>query len=177
MEVLILARSRQRIGCIRGPRGPAGAAGATGSDGDDGVTFTPSVSNEGVLSWTNDGGLPNPASVNIKGPTGATGNVNINIVNVSSYNDLPGVNDANTPSTSTLYFVLTRSGDSNHDEYDEYIWNSTANKYEKIGSGTLSANLTASSISNDSSVSGTNVDDALDTLKGILDDFNTYIIC
>ena len=30
-----------------------------------GVTFTPSVSSDGVLSWTNDGGLENPESVNL----------------------------------------------------------------------------------------------------------------
>lgn len=36
----------------------------------DGATFTPSVSSEGVLSWTNDKGKENPASVNIKGPKG-----------------------------------------------------------------------------------------------------------
>lgn len=38
-----------------------------------GATFTPSVSADGTLSWTNDGGLPNPQSVNIKGPQGQTG--------------------------------------------------------------------------------------------------------
>ena len=31
----------------------------------DGATFTPSVSNAGVLSWTNNKNLPNPASVDI----------------------------------------------------------------------------------------------------------------
>lgn len=35
-----------------------------------GATFTPSVSQNGDLSWTNDGGLPNPAPVNIRGPAG-----------------------------------------------------------------------------------------------------------
>lgn len=44
-----------------------------GAAGKDGTTFTPSVSTDGVLSWTNDGGKPNPASVNIKGKTGAPG--------------------------------------------------------------------------------------------------------
>lgn len=39
----------------------------------DGVTFTPAVSADGVISWTNDGGLTNPDPVSIKGPTGATG--------------------------------------------------------------------------------------------------------
>lgn len=44
-----------------------------------GTTFTPAVSAEGILSWTNDGKKDNPESVNIKGPkgdkgdTGATG--------------------------------------------------------------------------------------------------------
>ena len=38
-----------------------------------GATFTPTVSSDGVISWTNDGGLPNPESVNIKGPAGPQG--------------------------------------------------------------------------------------------------------
>ena len=39
----------------------------------DGATFTPSVSADGTLSWSNDGGLPNPDPVNIKGPQGPKG--------------------------------------------------------------------------------------------------------
>ena len=41
--------------------------------GIDGVTFTPSVNEEGFISWSNNGGLPNPPSISIKGPAGATG--------------------------------------------------------------------------------------------------------
>lgn len=41
--------------------------------GIDGATFTPSVDEDGNLSWTNDCGLPNPESVNIQGPKGETG--------------------------------------------------------------------------------------------------------
>ena len=37
----------------------------------DGTTFTPTVSEDGVLSWTNDGGKTNPEPVNIKGEDGA----------------------------------------------------------------------------------------------------------
>lgn len=33
--------------------------------GPAGPYYTPKVSNDGVLSWTNNGGLPNPASVNL----------------------------------------------------------------------------------------------------------------
>ena len=50
-----------------------GPQGEQGEDGTDGVTFTPTVSSAGVISWTNDGGLPNPESVNIKGPAGQNG--------------------------------------------------------------------------------------------------------
>ena len=42
-------------------------------DGKDGTTFTPSVSADGTLSWSNDGGLPNPDPVNIRGPQGEQG--------------------------------------------------------------------------------------------------------
>lgn len=38
---------------------------ATLTDGTDGVTFTPSVSNAGVISWTNDGGRQNPQSLDV----------------------------------------------------------------------------------------------------------------
>lgn len=44
-----------------------------GTEGLDGATFTPSVSAEGVLSWTNDKGLMNPDPINIKGAPGADG--------------------------------------------------------------------------------------------------------
>ena len=39
----------------------------------NGATFTPNMSAEGVLSWTNDKGLANPGSVSIKGPQGPQG--------------------------------------------------------------------------------------------------------
>ena len=64
---------------IKGPKGDtgntgaAGADGAPGADGQDGTTFTPSVDADGNLSWTNDGGKANPATVNIKGPQGEQG--------------------------------------------------------------------------------------------------------
>lgn len=48
-------------------RGPAGTPGA------DGTTFTPSVSDAGVLSWTNSDGKPNPSPVSIKGAKGDDG--------------------------------------------------------------------------------------------------------
>ena len=44
-----------------------------GGKGDDGATFTPSVSADGIISWTNDKDLPNPEPVNIKGVKGDKG--------------------------------------------------------------------------------------------------------
>lgn len=57
----------------QGIQGEQGEAGPQGAPGQPGVTFTPSVSGAGELSWTNDGGLPNPASVNVMGPQGPQG--------------------------------------------------------------------------------------------------------
>ena len=47
--------------------------GGSGTPGANGVTFTPHLSANGVLSWTNDGGLANPDPVNIKGAQGPKG--------------------------------------------------------------------------------------------------------
>lgn len=41
--------------------------------GEDGATFIPDVSDDGVISWTNNKGMQNPKSVNIKGPKGDKG--------------------------------------------------------------------------------------------------------
>ena len=49
--------------------------------GTDGATFTPAVSEDGVLSWSNNGGLENPAPVDVKGPKGDAGGA-------SGWNDL-----------------------------------------------------------------------------------------
>lgn len=47
------------------------SAGASGEY--DGATFTPSVDDNGNLSWTNNKGRENPETKNIKGPKGDTG--------------------------------------------------------------------------------------------------------
>lgn len=41
-----------------------------GGSAESGATFTPSVSDDSVISWTNDKGLPNPEPKNIKGKNG-----------------------------------------------------------------------------------------------------------
>lgn len=47
--------------------------GGDGKPGKDGTTYTPHVSEDGILSWTNDADLPNPEPVNIRGEKGESG--------------------------------------------------------------------------------------------------------
>ena len=56
-----------------GERGPKGDTGEVGPIGLRGVTFRPTVSSSGVISWTNDGDETNPSAVNIRGPQGEQG--------------------------------------------------------------------------------------------------------
>lgn len=58
---------------IKGPKGDVGEKGDMGEKGADGLTFTPSISEDGVLSWTNSGNVSNPQPINIKGPKGDQG--------------------------------------------------------------------------------------------------------
>ena len=54
-------------------QGAPGASSGEGGTGENGATFTPSLDENGNLSWSNDKGLANPATVNIKGPKGPQG--------------------------------------------------------------------------------------------------------
>ena len=64
---------------IKGPKGDQGVQGIQGIQGvpgeigPRGVTFTPSLSSDGVLSFTNDGELENPTPVDLTGPQGPRG--------------------------------------------------------------------------------------------------------
>jgi len=87
---------------VRGQQGPAGQDGKDGQDGADGVTYMPSVSSEGVISWTNNGGLPNPTSRNIKGPQGEQGPASTADINLSG-TTITVTNNAGTSSSVDLY--------------------------------------------------------------------------
>lgn len=58
---------------LQGPQGPVGPKGEQGDAGVRGITFTPVVDSRGNISWSNDGGLENPQTVNITGPQGDMG--------------------------------------------------------------------------------------------------------
>lgn len=85
--------------------------------GANGITFTPTVDDDGNLSWTNDGGIPNPPSVNIKGKNGT--NVTVTSVSESEEDGGPNVvtfsngmkltvkngSDGHTPEKGVDYFT------------------------------------------------------------------------
>lgn len=74
-----------------GSQGPQGPQGIQGPKGDTGAHYTPSVSVDGVLSWTNTGNLANPDPINLKGPKGDPG--------ATAWNDLTGKPESYPPST------------------------------------------------------------------------------
>ena len=57
----------------KGDMGDTGPQGLKGDAGESGATYTPSVDEDGLLSWANDKGLENPEPVNIRGPQGPKG--------------------------------------------------------------------------------------------------------
>lgn len=76
--------------------------------------FVPSVSTEGVLSWTNKAGLTNPASVNIKGAKGDTGtaaSITIGTVTTGAAGSNASVTNSGTASNIVLNFMLPRGKD------------------------------------------------------------------
>ena len=76
--------------------------------------FVPSVSTEGVLSWTNKAGLTNPKSVNIKGAKGDTGtaaSIKIGSVTTGAAGSNASVTNSGTASNVVLDFILPRGKD------------------------------------------------------------------
>ena len=63
-----------------GAQGEKGEKGEKGDAGSNGVTFTPSIDSAGNLSWSNDGGLPNPSTINVKGLPGIDGENGKNVL-------------------------------------------------------------------------------------------------
>lgn len=97
-----------------------GADGTDGEDGTNGATFTPSVSEAGVISWTNDGGLPNPQSVNIKGATGDDGESSYAYVKWASEEPTSDADMGDVPDEWMGIYVGTSSTAPTH--YTDYDW-------------------------------------------------------
>lgn len=81
-------------GTIQGAKGDTGAAG---------TTFTPHLDGNGNLSWTNDGGLDNPATQNIRGAKGDKGETGA--AGKSAY--AAAVEAGYTGTEATFYAALT----------------------------------------------------------------------
>ena len=139
------------VGTIQGPKGepgapgPEGPQGIQGPQGNPGYIFTPSVSENGDLSWSNNGGLDNPETRNIRGPEGPRGReaykagVGIQITedgtinntqtsaewgnikgNITSQEDLKQALDAKADSATTLEGYGIQNA-YNKDEADELL--------------------------------------------------------
>lgn len=81
-----------------------------GLPGVDGVTFTPSVSESGEISWTNDGDKENPDPVNIMGPAGAAagfGTVTATADNTSSETPSVDVQSSGPDTAKNFTFAFT----------------------------------------------------------------------
>lgn len=91
----------------------------------NGATFKPTVSTSGDLSWTNDKGLPNPDSVNIKGVPGDPGD---DFRILGYYDSLDALEASVTdPSPGDAYGVGVEQ------PYDIYIWDAVGNQWVNNG--------------------------------------------
>lgn len=94
--------------------------------GTNGTTFTPHVSSDGTLSWTNDGGETNPDPVNIKGPKGDQGEPGAKGADGTGVNILGSyTSESQLPSSGT-------AGDAYLINGDLYVW--TGSTWDNVGS-------------------------------------------
>lgn len=93
-------------------RGAQGIAGKDGEKGADGVTFTPSIDENGVLSFTNNGGLENPEPIDIRGDNGVTFTPSIDAEGYLSF-----TNDGNLENPEPIK-VLGKDGADGRDGID-----------------------------------------------------------
>lgn len=118
----------------------------TGGGGSAGATFFPEVSEEGVISWTNDGGYDNPEPVNIKGPAGNDGNDGEDGVSPTvTFTTITGghtmtVTDKDHPSGQSINIMDGTSGGGGTSDYDDLT------DKPSINDVTLSGNKTAAEL-------------------------------
>lgn len=132
-----------------GADGQDGAPGAEGAPGINGVTFTPAVSADGTLSWTNDGGLENPAPVNIKGADGDAASVDAytrtetdNLLNGKadighSHDYAPTTHSHSTSDITGLTSLLNGKADSGHTHTNYASSTHTHSNYFPTSGGTI----------------------------------------
>lgn len=86
----------------------------------DGTTYIPSVSDDGIISWINGQGLPNPDPVNIKGPQGEPGQpgadgqaatIQVGVVTTLAPGQPATVTNTGTDTAAILDFGIPRGED------------------------------------------------------------------
>lgn len=114
----------------KGSSGSNGTNGTNGKDGADGATFTPSVDSAGNLSWTNNKGLTNPPTVNIKGPKGdagegggSTGGGTIETIDMYGGNGDPLIIDEMLAEKRYYLFISNAGGGEETIEIDSFEGN------------------------------------------------------
>lgn len=97
------------ISFLEGPPGPPGPAGE--------AIFIPHVSEEGVLSWTNTAGLPNPDPIDLSGPAGTT-----DYADLSNKPSINGVQLSGNKTTADLLISFSKAdvGLGNVDNVRQY---------------------------------------------------------
>lgn len=92
--------------------------------GDQGAVFIPAVDEQGNISWTNDGGLPNPTTRNIMGPEGEKGdtpNFSIGTVTTGDPGSPAAASITGTPDNPVLNLTIPKgnTGEVTQAEFDE----------------------------------------------------------
>ena len=90
-----------------------------GPPSPDEVIFIPSVDADGNLSWTNNGGLPNPPTVNIKGPPGSIEGI-VPIDHGGTEATTAKDANANLGSFDLDNAVLIQKNESQHEDLNNY---------------------------------------------------------
>lgn len=102
--------------------------GNKGDKGTVGAHFTPSVSDDGVLSWTNNGELENPQPVNIRGPQGVQGEQGRGFTILGYYDTLAILQSSVlAPNGGDAYGVGTTP------PYEIYIWDAVNGQWKPNG--------------------------------------------
>lgn len=115
-------QGEQGIQGQKGDKGEVGPQGIEGKQGKVGPYYTPAVDSQGILSWENNGQLPNPVSINIKGPQGDKGTAatinGVSVLTITATGGLTGVQSGSIfsidgskiPFSNHISSVITTTG-------------------------------------------------------------------
>ena len=118
-------------------------SGGGGEAGHDGTTFIPHVDDNGLLSWTNDGGLPNPSPVSIKGADGESATLKHLLENVKSSSYTVSVSAKRMYMRINMYqnTILNLQSNGSVNEHYVLIKNMTSSDIDAILIGSKGENV------------------------------------